>query len=420
MSKETADADWMARAINLAMKGRGSVEPNPLVGCVIVKNGRVIGEGFHERFGGPHAEPNAMAACTAAGESPTGATAYVTLEPCCHTNKKTPPCVPQLIAASLDRVVIGCLDPNPAVNGQGAVQLRSAGIEVTAPVLEDEARQLIAPFLARVRLKRPYVTLKWAESADGKVAGPGGNPVRISNEASTQAVHELRGRCDAIMVGIGTVLADDPLLTARGVPAPRVLRRIVLDSRLRIPLQSWLVQTAREKSLIVYNSGDARVNWEHFNVLSKFGVEVYAVPADSAGRPSIEFIIHHLDLGVTHLLVEPGPELARSFFREGTNGESVPSEPRNSSWHGRPACASEPKTQAGRLCHELVDRLWVFRSPMRIDDATAPAAPHVPDHFLKTAELDLNGDRLTEYLNPASEAFIKNVASADLRLLSDR
>ncbi len=377
-----SDADWMLRAIDLAMNGRGRVEPNPLVGCVIVKDGRVIGEGFHERFGGPHAEPNALAACAAAGESPAGATACVTLEPCCHTNKKTQPCVPQLIQARLQRIVIGCLDPHPAVNRQGAAQLRAAGIEVTAPVLEADTRQLIAPFLARVRLKRPYVTLKWAESADGKIAGPGGKPLRISNEASTRAVHELRGRCDAIMVGIGTVLADDPLLTVRGVQSPRVLRRVVLDSRLRIPAQSRLVQTARDQPVIVYHSRDVAVNEQDVNVLSNLGVEVYSVPPDAAGRPSLEYVIRHLDPEVTHLLVEPGPELARSFFADGP-----------------------------------VDRVWVVRAPIRVNDPTAPAAVSVPDHFVKTGELDLEGDHLTEYLNPASEAFFKNVASPDFMKL---
>src|SRR5437588_4553723 len=136
------DADYMRLAIRLAMRGRGAVEPNPMVGCVIVKEGRVIGEGFHERFGGPHAEPNALAECT---ESPRGATAYVTLEPCCHSNKKTPPCVPRLIDAKLGRVVVGCIDPNPEVAGRGVEQLRAAGIEVAGGVLEKQGRQLAAP-----------------------------------------------------------------------------------------------------------------------------------------------------------------------------------------------------------------------------------------------------------------------------------
>src|SRR3954465_14964588 len=151
-------AQLMPRAIRLAMNGRGRVEPNPMVGCVIVRDGRVIGEGFHEQFGGPHAEPNALAACARAGESPAGATAYVTLEPCCHTNKKTPPCAPRLIGARLARVVIGSLDPNPDVDGKGMAMLREAGIQVDrAPEnIIAETNQLIAPFIAHTRYQRPY------------------------------------------------------------------------------------------------------------------------------------------------------------------------------------------------------------------------------------------------------------------------
>ena len=160
----------MGRALSLAARGRGAVEPNPLVGSVIVREGRVIGEGFHQRFGGPHAEAEALAACT---ESTAGSTAYVTLEPCCHTNKKTPPCVPRLIEAGIGRVVVACLDPNPQVGGRGVEQLRDAGIEVDVGVLEAEAKQLNAPFFALVQHHRPYVTLKWAQTADGKVAATG-------------------------------------------------------------------------------------------------------------------------------------------------------------------------------------------------------------------------------------------------------
>src|SRR5215218_1166158 len=148
------DQDFMRRALRLATRGRGAVEPNPMVACLIVKDGHLIGGGYHQQFGGPHAEPNALASCT---ESPEGATAYVTLEPCCHTNKKTPPCTPQLIEAKIARVVIGCLDPNPDVNGKGVAALRAAGITVDGPLLEAEARQLIASFLARTNHQRPYV-----------------------------------------------------------------------------------------------------------------------------------------------------------------------------------------------------------------------------------------------------------------------
>src|SRR5688572_28365129 len=164
MSSLSTDESYIRRAIRLAMNGRGVVEPNPTVGCVLVKDGQIIGEGNHEIFGGPHAEPRALQNCRDRGSSPAGATAYVTLEPCCHTNKKTPPCSPLLISEKVARVVIGCLDPNPVVNGKGVAMLREAGIEVTTGVCEDEAKQLIAPFLARVNLGRPYVTLKWAQT----------------------------------------------------------------------------------------------------------------------------------------------------------------------------------------------------------------------------------------------------------------
>src|SRR5690349_13832991 len=160
------DERFMRRALRLAMNGRGAVEPNPMVGCVIVKDGRAIGEGYHARFGGPHAEPTALASCT---DPPASATVYVTLEPCCHTNKKTPPCAPQLIEAKIARAVIGCLDPNPDVNGKGVAMLRAAGIVVdrASPEIEAEAKQLIAPFIKRTVHRRPYVTMKWAESANG-------------------------------------------------------------------------------------------------------------------------------------------------------------------------------------------------------------------------------------------------------------
>ncbi len=247
------DVLFMQRAIRLAMNGRGRAEPNPMVGCVIVKNDRIIGEGFYEQFGGPHAEPNALASCT---ESPQGATAYVTLEPCCYTAKKTPPCVPKLIEAKIARVVIGCLDPNPPVNGNGVRQLRDAHIQVDTDPLEVSFKQLIAPFIARTIHSRPYYTAKWAQTADGKIAGPGGKRQQISNAASMRLVHQLRSRCDAIIVGINTVLTDDPQLTSRPGTGPRTPLRFVLDRHLRIPENSRLVQTAREVPLVIGHGPD--------------------------------------------------------------------------------------------------------------------------------------------------------------------
>jgi len=274
------DETFLRRALRLAMNGRGYVEPNPMVGCVLVRDGQIIGEGWHTHFGGPHAEPTALADCAARGNSPAGATAYVTLEPCCHLNKKTPPCAPRLIKEGIARVVIGCLDPNPSVNGNGVTMLREAGVQVdVAPdAIAQYFRQLIAPFLLAEHFKRPYVTLKWAESADGFVAGVGGKPVRISSDKATFAVHRLRSRCDAIGVGVGTVLTDDPSLTVRDVPSLRTPIRFVLDRTGRMPKSARML---------------------------------------SDGGPTVRIIrdLSELDdLAGRHVLIEPGPTLAAALL----------------------------------------------------------------------------------------------------------
>jgi diaminohydroxyphosphoribosylaminopyrimidine deaminase/5-amino-6-(5-phosphoribosylamino)uracil reductase len=358
----TQDEQHLRRAIRLAMNGRGSVEPNPMVGCVIAKTCRVIGEGFHHKYGQPHAEPNALANCT---ESPDGATAYVTLEPCCHTNKQTPPCVPRLIAAKISRVVIGCLDPNPEVNGNGVRQLREAGTVVDSSTLESECRQLIAPFIARTRFSKPYITMKWAESADGKIAGPRGRRTRISNIASSEQVQRLRSRSDAIVVGINTVINDDPILLPQRVPMRHGYRRIVLDRNLRLPVKSQLVETIHEGPVIVCS--DELPTKEHGLDLIGAGVKLW--PADAWLS----------DPEISHVLIEPGPTLADAMLPQ-------------------------------------ADRLWVIRSPKTITDDTAPAAAMVPDYFIKTGELDLDGDLLCEYLNTRSPVFFAPVESADLIL----
>ncbi len=372
------DQQMMRRAIDLAIRGRGRVEPNPTVGCVITRGDRIIGEGWHAAFGGPHAEPAALANCR---ESPAGATAYVTLEPCSHTNKKTLPCVPQLIQARLGRVVIGCLDPNPQVNGRGVALLQQAGITVDTPCLELECRQLIAPFVARICLKRPYITLKWAQSADGKVAGSGGRRTRISNARSHAVIHRLRSHSDAILVGINTVLNDDPLLTARGVDYARPLLRVVLDTHLRIDPSSQLVQTAAGDVLVLHGASETPAE-----ALQSAGITCIGVTEQAPGRLDLAQAIAALDRwSPTHLLVEPGPTLARSFFESG-----------------------------------LVDRIWVIESPLQINAEDAPLASELPAGYVKTGEIELDGDRLSEYLNPHSQTFATASPSADLRLASQR
>lgn len=382
MAHSTGEPDetFIRQAIRLAMNGRGLVEPNPTVGCVLVKDGQVIGEGYHQQFGGPHAEPNALADCLHRGHSPQGATAYVTLEPCCHTNKKTPPCAPRLVEAKIARAVIGCLDPNPAVNGSGAAMLRAAGIDVTVGVCEAEAKQLIAPFLARTALGRPYVTVKWAQTADGKIGGPNASRIQISNARSFHLVHQLRARCDAILVGIRTVLADNPLLTVRGVPTTRPLIRTVLDPRLQIPISGQLVATATEHPLVVYCGQEPfREREAEVAALQALGAEVVPIPG----------LVRHLDFSAilsdlharnaTHLLVEAGGQLAKGL-----------------AWLG------------------LDDRVWVFQSPRSLDEPTAPDAREIG--YPPVATTDVEGDVLTEYLNPRSKAFFAPVPSADFLL----
>lgn len=370
------DQQMMRRALELARRGRGAVEPNPMVGCVIARDGRIIGEGHHERYGGPHAEPNALAHCS---ESPAGATAYVTLEPCCHTNKQTPPCAPRLIEAGIARVVIGCLDPNPQVNGQGAAMLREAGVSVDGPLLEAECRQLIAPFVKKQLHRRPYVTLKWAESADGKVAGPGGVRAQISGKRSMLVVHNLRSRFVSIAVGINTVINDDPMLTPRLGCDARDVRRIVLDSSLRIPTTSRLVETAGEVSTVIFHRDDPSLA-PLAEALRAMQAEPVAVPAAADGRISFEAVLDHAgQWPMLEMLVEPGPTLARSLLDSG-----------------------------------LVDRLWVFRSSKPIGDPTAPAAAPVPSEYVSTGEAELGSDILTEYLNPASPVYFAPLPSADL------
>ncbi len=379
------DERHLRRAYRLAMNGRGRVEPNPMVACVLTKAGRVIGEGYHAEFGGPHAEPTALAACVAAGESPAGATAYVTLEPCCHKNKKTPPCAPRLIEAGVSRVVIGCPDPNPLVNGNGVRMLREAGIEVDlAPdALAAEFRQLIAPFILRAQFDRPFVTMKWAQTADHKVAGHEGMRLRITGPEANALVHTLRSRSDAILVGINTVLSDDPMLSVRGVPAVRTPERIVLDRRLRMPVSSHLVRTALMTPTVVVTSLSAPSS--NFEPLVQQGVRVVWPPAEREDLIGAAFSAgQYVKKPYSHVLVEPGPTLARSIFKAG-----------------------------------VCDRLWVFESRMTVDDASAPRAADIPAWFAETGQLQVGDDLLREYVNTQNPACFTRSASVDFVLAKE-
>ncbi len=259
----------MQRAVELARRGIGWVEPNPAVGAVVVdRHLRLLGEGFHRKFGEAHAEVEALRACPS--PLPPDAVLFVTLEPCCHYGK-TPPCTEAILQAGIRHVVVGMIDPSPHAAGQGIERLRAAGVQVEVGLLEQEVRKLNAPFVKRVTTGLPYVHVKWAMTLDGKTATRTGSSQWISNEASRRLVHQLRGRMDAVCVGIRTVLADDPLLTARP-PGPRLAVRVVFDSQALLPLHSRLVQTAREVPVLLVTT--AAASQQKLDQLQQAGVEV--------------------------------------------------------------------------------------------------------------------------------------------------
>ena len=323
-----SDEHWMQTALELAERGRGWVEPNPMVGCVVVRDGNAIGQGYHERFGGPHAEVHALQNLTV--EQTTGSTIYVTLEPCSHFGK-TPPCVDLVLKHQPRRVVLAMQDPFEQVAGRGIERMRRSGIEVDVGVLEERAKKLNAPYLKRLETGLPWVIAKWAMTLDGAIASSTGDSRWISNEASREQVHQLRARVDAILVGSGTVLADDPLLTARlpsGIDSPRTALRVVLDRRFRTPLQSRLVRTAREFPLLIAVDEEVLTQArERESLFREQGVEFLALAnlpspesRDPKGRgaESLRFLLRKLaERGGTNVLVEGGSELFGSLFDAG-------------------------------------------------------------------------------------------------------
>ncbi len=299
-------AEYMQRAIELAQKGAGWSGPNPLVGAVIVKEGRVIGEGYHARRGEAHAERNALAACR---EDPAGATIYVTLEPCCH-HGKTPPCTDAILAAKLARVVIGSRDPNPKVAGQGAAILREHGIAVEEDFMRETCDALNPIFFHYIMTKTPYVALKYAMTADGKIATRSGASQWITGEDARAHVQSLRNRYRAILVGSGTVLADDPLLNCR-LPGGRNPLRVVCDRRLSMPLESRLCQTAGEiPTLIATHAADP----ERRAALEALGVTVLDVPLCGA-QLDLQVLLERLgEMEIDSVLVEGGAAILGSFL----------------------------------------------------------------------------------------------------------
>jgi len=315
---QSDDARFMDLALSLGRRGLGRTWPNPAVGAVIVKDGVIVGRGWTQPGGRPHAEVEAL---RRAGDAARGATLYVTLEPCSHFGK-SPPCADAVIAAGISRVVSAIEDPNPEVAGEGHARLRAAGIAVDIGVGADEARRDHAGHISRVTQGRPYVLLKLALSADGKAAAAGRKPVAITGEAVRERVHLLRAQSDAIMIGIGTALADDPLLTCR---LPGMAKyspvRVVADSMLRLPLKSRLVQSAYDTPVWVI-AGTSAPQEAEFRLLP-LGVEVLRSP-DSTDPLDLKDALGFLSAkGITRLMVEGGPTLAAAMIKANLVDEAV-------------------------------------------------------------------------------------------------
>lgn len=311
------DRAMLRRAALAGWRGLGHVEPNPAVGCVIASpHGTVLGIGHHERFGGPHAEARALERCRELGRDPRGATAYVTLEPC-NAHGRNPPCSEALIAAGIARVVYARGDVNPLKSG-GAARLRAAGVRVDH-VSCALASALAAPWARRFEHGLPWVIAKWAQTIDGRIATSSGDSKWISCPASRRRVHALRARVDAIITGVGTVLADDPLLTARGVPVRRIARRVVIDPRLRLPSGCALLRSLDRAPLTLVTSQTTdRARVARAAELSAMGVEVLALPPASAGQLPIIDVLRYLvsTHDASNVLVEAGPRLTGSMLRE--------------------------------------------------------------------------------------------------------
>ena len=311
----SADTKYMKRALTLARKGIGRTSPNPVVGCVIVKDGAIIGEGWHKKAGEPHAEIHALEMAGIAAEK---SDVYVTLEPCCHSGK-TPPCSEALIRAGVKRVVAGMLDPNPLVSGGGVAALKLAGIETSCGILEDDCRAINLPFIKHVTTGMPYVTYKCAMTLDGNIATITGESRWISCEESRKYVHRMRSRMDAVMVGVDTIIADNPQLTVRHVRGKNPLR-VIVDTRLRTPESvNVLNGELSSRTIIATTEADPRV---HFRYL-KQGVTIM-VCAEYDGRVSMEDLLQNLgSMGVQSILLEGGSRLAGNMLQHALIDEMV-------------------------------------------------------------------------------------------------
>lgn len=315
MTDGTQDLHYMTLALRLATKGQGTTSPNPMVGALVVRQGRIIGQGFHLRPGTPHAE---ILALRQAENRAKGATLYVTLEPCCHLTKRTPPCVPEILRSGVRRVVMAMQDPNPSVKGKGVAALRRAGLSVTIGIAQREAEELNRAYCHWMKTGRPYVTLKAGMTLDGQIATASGESRWITGESSRRDVHQLRGHVDAVLIGIGTVLADDPSLTARTGPrfeqlTPRQPLRVIVDSRLRIPLKAEVLAQQDLAKTIMATTAVAPA--ARRSILHKKGIEILTLPARH-DRVSLRALLTQLGRrGIMSLLVEGGGEINAAMLK---------------------------------------------------------------------------------------------------------
>lgn len=319
MSYTEQDILFMRRAVDIAKKGIGYVNPNPMVGCVVVKDDVIISEGYHELYGGFHAERNAL---TNNEADFNGATLYVTLEPCCH-HGKTPPCTDIIIEKGISKVFVGILDPNPLVDRKGISILRDAGIEVVTGVLEDEIKKLNKVFLKYIKTRRPYVLMKTAMTLDGKIASHTGDSKWITNGKSRQLVHKLRSEMMGVVVGIGTVIADDPMLNCRlerqqTTDNRRQPIRIIVDTKASIPLDSQIVKTAKDyRTILAIGNSTANSQSSTVEMLKSFNVEILCCEEKNGHVDINDLMVRLGEMGIDSLLLEGGSTLNAAFLDAG-------------------------------------------------------------------------------------------------------
>ena len=319
MSYTEQDILLMRRAVDIAKKGIGFVNPNPMVGCVVVKDDVIISEGYHELYGGFHAERNAL---TNNEADFNGATLYVTLEPCCH-HGKTPPCTDIIIEKGISKVFVGILDPNPLVDRKGISILRDAGIEVITGVLEDEIKELNKVFLKYIKTRRPYVLMKTAMTLDGKIASHTGDSKWITNVKSRQLVHKLRSEMMGVVVGIGTVTADDPMLNCRlerqqTTDNRRQPIRIIVDTKASIPLESQIVKTAKDyRTILAIGNSTANNQSSTIDMLKSFNVEILCCEEKNGHVDINDLMVKLGEMGIDSLLLEGGSTLNAAFLDAG-------------------------------------------------------------------------------------------------------